>query len=1770
MATPSAASSSRAGNGTSSPTSAGAAKDTPVPYAFTAPPWRPPLQPNQDQLGATPLYAVPDLFPTRPSQPEDDMSQPIVRSGLVTKPLVTNESFSAHDMIHDRLANNELLPLLVSSIHEALSRRQQLTANAVAPSHFRPPTRVTLNDVKLANYVRDLADPQVPLHRLSRSVPHGFRGERLFEMLWTGGAPSQQPSTSSASSSFSPRVGITQFAPLPKRSVQIPRAVWFVRAIGLAESQSVRNKSSWSYSSEITSNLCSWLAKQLAELVSHQPATTNEPVLHAASPATPSPGYFQPRTPASTGPHRQSSLARTPSAAHQSSINLATPKDVCHVLQNEADEERWLSKWSYSLSLTRHLNAQQLLDRSSLYRWIVEALHSANLSQLLFVLQLIQETAHVLVQRHFLARPLLAAASVKLQQLEACPNPQAVADARDRLRLLICLVLERCPEAILSPRLWHEHQTTITPLVSHSPRPDLAHVLRSMRPRVSRLALASSELYSPQQPSASRSAPCASSYVAALDSFDNLGTDLVDIFNPLQVASDPSEQQSPVSLEERIETILTWACTSRRFGIYRQYLAASLLEKVKSGWATFDSPSGKPADTQNASQIKRRPRKRPKLTLDPILLKWLASVEAALLAAAKGRSLDARNATLATVEVRSVIILFGEIGRRGVFSYSKYLQRLIARGIANKAPSGASPSEGDQTTSTPSDSASPTSTMQPPTDSLHLRLLRSLPIYEVSSDVLPARRTAIYGARRKETWEQAVERRALRELHQTLPWLFQSTGAEAHKSVNGMSKDMREIADPESLRTALPHLWNASRFVRIRIFRVQLLPMAATRPSALTASRFCTLAILMTMGEDFESLLQLIVSLLMRPVQGDLAIVIYDSLVQHHRIWRALDALPTLSQLIRQQLDHASSRRDSHHAVLASNALHRLQRLQTFAEPSTPAIRPPNGTCGKASATGDAGPMAEHGDIVALMDTDARSNMHHLGEAISDTTALGPLNPAELQRCQEAFRKLGYGQLTTQEAEASLLADLRQSFMRSDASGDETIEHAIVECMLEPGAEQLVDPAARLLSQLHSEASSETDERQARWLGSLAAKMAADDTAPSLSLLDAPLRLLTKLILQGISNLAIVIRHLLLPLVSKFVKTIVEPSDQRPELVTPVLRCTDMVSSLLLLEEVRLDMSGPSIVQIQSLRAQQAMLLSPSNFGSFVKLISMFTIAAGGTAQSSNNANQPTEASGEVNGDETGLAPVRILCEKVLRSEQIKAAFYSDPRTVFQAARETIKSVWGCNAKEVLDRIISSLDPNTLLLYDAGNIDVPTVLARADPWNASVLTCELVYVFERLQAAEPSSQTRAESKARALVAGLYGKMFLDNPSLGISILRDAQSPLLSSRFLDVGLKLMLKAVRGDGVLGLEKGKDAEKHKLEGDSIEPERVFSSLLGIMSVFKTFTLSATDSDTAAQLFQTVATDLELAATEAGTRDLARAQQVLPKLSLLYFVLRLNCLWSSAVAKTAASRLLTAILELCQLFGTRTETEGEFTLLLDTFGFVVDEMPPTVLGGLAVDLDWQMENMTMLPWERSEQVQRHLFNLNSMQPMRHLVVGAGVQAACEKGQFAPDAPKPWECLEYVDPPASSSALARSSAAGGMPGASTRQAEVGTGARAGWPSKLANSGSLSLSLFGTEVTREPIPSFESEMLGSGSGATPPARLESERSYGEYVAGEPIYARDLRRGKLDGRPRQLPVTIDLTLDDEEEEAKIGKKRKESGSTDEGNGANKRAKPSGLE
>ncbi|KXG45781.1 Mediator complex, subunit Med12 [Penicillium griseofulvum] len=122
-----------------------------------------------------------DFAPWTGNHQEDVLSEQTAKQGYYDRTQVSqNESNTARPALYAQLKNRTGLQMLSSVFAAALEKRQ--TQNTIhAPSTFKPPPRVTLTDNKREAWLRDLANPSVPLRRLSRTIPHGIRGKILLD-----------------------------------------------------------------------------------------------------------------------------------------------------------------------------------------------------------------------------------------------------------------------------------------------------------------------------------------------------------------------------------------------------------------------------------------------------------------------------------------------------------------------------------------------------------------------------------------------------------------------------------------------------------------------------------------------------------------------------------------------------------------------------------------------------------------------------------------------------------------------------------------------------------------------------------------------------------------------------------------------------------------------------------------------------------------------------------------------------------------------------------------------------------------------------------------------------------------------------------------------------------------------------------------------------------------------------------------------------------------------------------------------------------------------------------------------------------------------------------------------------------------------------------------------------------------------------------------------------------------------------------------------------
>ncbi|THW65223.1 hypothetical protein D6D19_09354 [Aureobasidium pullulans] len=156
-----------------------------------------------------------DFFPwtnIEGKHPEDVLNEHLIKSGYSDKPAGASQTESniARPHLWPSLKNKNGLGVLSALFVQVLDKRASMRL-CTAPSTFKPPPRVTLTDTKREAWLKDLANPDVPLRRLSRTIPHGIRGKVLLDHCIT-------------------------------KDIPIARAVWLSKCVGANEIRAFKRK----------------------------------------------------------------------------------------------------------------------------------------------------------------------------------------------------------------------------------------------------------------------------------------------------------------------------------------------------------------------------------------------------------------------------------------------------------------------------------------------------------------------------------------------------------------------------------------------------------------------------------------------------------------------------------------------------------------------------------------------------------------------------------------------------------------------------------------------------------------------------------------------------------------------------------------------------------------------------------------------------------------------------------------------------------------------------------------------------------------------------------------------------------------------------------------------------------------------------------------------------------------------------------------------------------------------------------------------------------------------------------------------------------------------------------------------------------------------------------------------------------------------------------------------------------------------------------------
>lgn len=153
-----------------------------------------PNTPDSIDFPATAPHFVPrkpaGFFPWTGKHPEDVLSDTNVKTGYFDKPPnpTEKELNTARVPLYNAFKHKsgvESLSILFSLVLDQKNQHGLISS----VSTFKPPPRVTLTEAKRKSWIADLANSDVPLRRLSRTIPQGIRGQALLDQCLQSAVP---------------------------------------------------------------------------------------------------------------------------------------------------------------------------------------------------------------------------------------------------------------------------------------------------------------------------------------------------------------------------------------------------------------------------------------------------------------------------------------------------------------------------------------------------------------------------------------------------------------------------------------------------------------------------------------------------------------------------------------------------------------------------------------------------------------------------------------------------------------------------------------------------------------------------------------------------------------------------------------------------------------------------------------------------------------------------------------------------------------------------------------------------------------------------------------------------------------------------------------------------------------------------------------------------------------------------------------------------------------------------------------------------------------------------------------------------------------------------------------------------------------------------------------------------------------------------------------------------------------------------------------------
>ncbi|KAJ3336923.1 RNA polymerase II mediator complex subunit [Gonapodya sp. JEL0774] len=508
--------------------------------------------------------AYADFYGQRPAQVEDLLTENTIRQGLVDRPFLQNETLSAYDLVVDRVKSEAGLANMTAFAGEVirLKAEQRLFSRE---STFRPPQRVHLNDAGREQWIRDLKETRVPLSQMAKNVPHGYKGEKLLDLV-------------------------------VEHRIPFVRATWFVKIVGACESvrrlvfpsyraqsavdlkvdhlmylqaaQSAKDKDT--YMSEWTRTVELHLQKYLVDL-------------GAASPAPP--------TTSGTLNKASQNLATSGTSAVTSGMGDSHIRK--QFAQSPETRAEFLARWTYSTNLARWHFVENLIDQKEFLQWMVRQVRSATFDQTFLLISLVSEYVDDMAKSRGLMRAFVEIGLGRMERLRNSASASGGILNADELvaaqYLAWIRLMQRCilaaPDAAVCPRWWVTCEKVVENILLDAEAPDttpateVATATAVLRAVYRRIRSRNAAFQPPQDLQRTPSEIA----IPLLDKFTSNG-DIGALVNELF----PTPRDAGTD-RCTIQRMLQWGVTRRRFGVHRPYLVASILQRYSRRFGDLTS-----------------------------------------------------------------------------------------------------------------------------------------------------------------------------------------------------------------------------------------------------------------------------------------------------------------------------------------------------------------------------------------------------------------------------------------------------------------------------------------------------------------------------------------------------------------------------------------------------------------------------------------------------------------------------------------------------------------------------------------------------------------------------------------------------------------------------------------------------------------------------------------------------------------------------------------------------------------------------------------------------------------------------------------------------------------------------------------------------------------------------------------------------------------------------------------------------------------------------